>query len=196
MKQQINLYQANLRPQKIPFSTVNMLMLTAFFLVVFAGIYAYSLNQLGTFESNLVGVDKSNKDLKIQIEKLTKQFPAIGKSKLLSTEIARLNKELESRREVQKVLAQHSLENKRVFSALLESLARKHVKGTWLTNVSISDGGEAVGFGGKTYSSDLVPSYIQQLSEERSFSGLSFNVLELHRSEIDPLNFDFLVQSK
>jgi MSHA biogenesis protein MshI len=196
MKQQINLYQANLRPQKIPFSTVNMLVLAAFFVVVFAGIYVYSLNQLGTLESNLVGVDKSNNDLKIQIEKLTKQFPAIGKSKLLSTEIARLNRELESRREVQKVLAQHSLENKRVFSALLESLARKHVKGTWLTKVSISDGGEAVGFGGITYSSDLVPSYIQQLSEERSFSGLSFNVLELRRSEIDPLNLDFLVQSK
>lgn len=196
MKQQINLYQPMLRQQKKPFSAASMLALTGFFIAVFAGIYAYSLSQLDTIETNLSSIEKSTKDLQVQVDKLSKQFPGKTKSKLLSSEIARMNKELATRREIKNALSQHSLENKRVFSALLESLARKHVQGTWLTSVSIDDGGEALGFSGKTFSSDLVPFYIQQLSEEKSFSGLSFNVMELRRSEKDPLNLDFQVRSK
>jgi len=196
MKQQVNLYQPMFRPQQKPLSASTMLMLTVFFITVFAGIYAYSLQQLGTIETNLSRIDKGTSDLRSQIEKLNKQFPGQADSKLLTLEIARLNKEIEQRREIRTALGRHSLENKRVFSALLESLARKHVQGTWLTRVSIDDGGEALGFEGKTFSSDLVPVYIQQLSEEKSFSGLSFNVLELHRSEKDPMNLDFMVRTK
>ena len=196
MMQQINLYQPMFRREKKPFSAKTMLMMTLFFIAVFAAIYSYSLHQLGTLEVTLSNLDKGTTELRTQLEKLTKQFPAKAKSKLLATEIARLNEELEKRQEVKTALGQHSIENKRVFSKLLESLARKHVQGTWLTKVSIQDGGEALGFEGKTYSSELVPVYIQQLSEETSFSGLAFNVLELQRSEIDPLNLDFLVKTK
>ena len=196
MMQQINLYQPMFRREKKPFSAKTMLMMTLFFIAVFAAIYSYSLHQLGTLEVTLSNLDKGTTELRTQLEKLTKQFPAKAKSKLLAAEIARLNGELEKRQEVKTALGQHSIENKRVFSKLLESLARKHVQGTWLTKVSIQDGGEALGFEGKTYSSELVPVYIQQLSEETSFSGLAFNVLELQRSEIDPLNLDFLVKTK
>ena len=94
------------RPQKILFSAVNIVVFTAFFISVFFGIYAYSLNQLSIIESNLSSIDKSTKELRNQIEKLNKQFPVIGKNKLLSTEIARLNKELESRPHAIRYLAQ------------------------------------------------------------------------------------------
>jgi len=43
MKQEINLYQPMLRPQKQPFAAATMAMLILFFLVVFAGIYLFSL---------------------------------------------------------------------------------------------------------------------------------------------------------
>jgi Tfp pilus assembly protein PilN len=196
VKQQINLFQPMFRRQKKPFSAATMLMITAFFIMVFAGIYGYGLYQVGSVETQMRSMDKEVEKLRVQLEKLAKQFPAKTKSKLLETEIARLSKELEKRQEIKEALAQHSLGNKRVFSALLESLARKHVQGTWLTKVSITDGGEVLGFEGKTFSSELVPVYIQQLSEEKSFTGLSFNTLVLRRSETDPLNLDFQVSTK
>lgn len=196
MKQQINLFQPMFRQQRKPFSASTMLVLTVFFIMVFAGIYAYSLSQLGSVEIQVSSMDKEIDKLRAQLEQLGKKFPGKSKNKLLESEIARLSKELEKRQEISEALAQHSLGNKRVFSALLESLARKHVQGTWLTKVSISEGGEALGFQGKTFSSELVPVYIQQLSSEKSFTGLSFNMLELRRSEKDPLNLDFQVSTK
>ncbi len=196
MKQQINLFQPIFRRQKKPFSAATMLTLSTGFLLVFIGIYAYSLYQLKPVETKLGNINIELHRLSNQVESLVKKFPGKSKNKLLETEIARLSNELEKRQAIEKVLIQHSLENTRGFSALLESLARKHVQGTWLTKVSITEGGEALGFEGKTFSSELVPIYIQQLAEEKSFTGLSFNVLELHRSDKDPLDLDFLVSTK
>ena len=73
----------------------------------------------------------------------------------------------------------------------LEALARQHVAGTWLTKIRIGDGGASVGLEGKTFSSELVPVYIQQLANEKTLAGTAFNVMELHRSEgvEDQLNF-------
>ncbi len=196
MNQQINLYQSVFRKQKKPFAAGTMLGLTLFFVLVFASIYGYSLQKLEKVEASVSSIDASTKKLSAQIDSMIKKFPTKAKSKLLTLEIARLNRELAQRQQIKNALSKHSLENKRVFSALLESLARKHVEGTWLTRVSIDDGGDSLGFEGKTFSSDLVPFYIQQLSEEKSFTGLSFNVLELNRSETDPLNLNFFVRTK
>ncbi len=196
MKQEINLFQPRFRRQKKAFSAGTILMLMIFFLIVFSGIYAYSLYQLGPVEARMSSIDDELGKLRQQVKILTKKFPEKSKSKLLEVEIARLNAELDKRRAIKEALVQHSLENSRTFSALLESLARQHVRGTWLTKVSITNGGAALGLKGKTLSAELVPVYIQQLAEEKSFTGLSFNVLELHRSEDNPVNLDFQVSTK
>ncbi|MBM2830835.1 MAG: biosis protein MshI [Gammaproteobacteria bacterium] len=84
---------------------------------------------------------------------------------------------------VQLILTNHEFGNATGFSSYLEAFARQHVDGTWLTRVSITGGGTVLGLEGKTLSSELVPIYIQQLAEEKTLSGSSFNVMELHRSK-------------
>ena len=196
MQQQVNLFQAQFRPQKNPYSAASMAMVLGFFLLALGGLFAYSQYQLLSLETGLARLDSNIENRHAQLASLVSQLPTAAKSKLLESEIARLKKELETRREIRNALASHSLENKRLFSALLESLARKHVQGTWLTRVSISEGGEALAFEGKTFASELVPLYIQSLSSEKSFAGLSFNVLQLQRSETDPANLDFQVGTR
>ncbi len=195
MKQQINLFQPMFRPQRKPFAAVTMLVLTGFFLLVFTAFYFYGMQQLNDIEFQISRIDIELGKSRNQVEQLIRQFPEKSENKLLELEFARLSSELEKRLAISAALEEHSLENKRPFSALLESLARKHIDGTWLTRISIGDGGQTLGFEGKTYSSELVPVYIQQLSEEASFGGLAFNVLELRRAEKDALDLDFLVRT-
>lgn len=195
MKQQINLYQDIFRPQRKPLSASHVGGLVVFFLIISISTYAYKWYKVSSISSDLVTSEKQSEELVEEIEKLARQYPARAKSKLLESEIARLSAELAQRNAINRALAKHSMENKKAFSSLLESLARKHVNGTWLTKVSISDGGKSVGFAGKTYSSELVPVYIQQLSDESSFSNLSFNLLELNRSADDPASLDFQVST-
>lgn len=183
MKQQINLYQEQLRPRQEPFSALSMTVAFSVFLVVLAAIYVFASGQLSRVEERMLSIDTELQALRGQLEVLVRQFPEQKQSKLLTTEIARLNRELEKRRAISQALEKHALNDSRVFSALLESLARQHVQGTWLTHVSISEGGESFSFEGHTWSSELVPAYIRQLSEEKPFKGLVFNALEMQRAE-------------
>ncbi|NKB38816.1 MAG: hypothetical protein GKR93_16920 [Gammaproteobacteria bacterium] len=196
MKQQINLYQDIFRPQKLPLSASQISVLVGLFLFIFVVSYAYKWYEVDALYKELAATEQQSKKLVGDIDKLSSQYPVQAKSRLLETEIARLDRELEQRNAISRALTHHSLENKKAFSTLLESLARKHVDGTWLTSVSITDGGRSLGFAGKTYSSELVPVYIQQLADESSFSNLSFNVLQLNRSLDDPASLDFQVSTR
>lgn len=196
MKQEINLYQPILRPQRKPFSAATLAMLILFFLVVFAGIYLFSLQNLSVIEAKMAMMDREVRELRGQVEALALKFPKQAESKLLQTEIARLERLLDKRKAVGRALEKHALENERVFSELLESLARQHVEGTWLTRVSIDDGGRSLGFEGKTWSSALVPAYIRRLSGETPLRGLAFNVLEMQRDEKTGSNLKFQVRTR
>ena len=195
MKQEINLYQDIFRPQKKPLSAAMVSGLVLLFLVFAALSYAYQWFEVSSLTHELASAESRNGELITEIDKLARQFPVKAKSRLLETEIIRLERELENRNAIGAALSRYSLENKRPFSSLLESLARKHVDGTWLTRVSIKDGGNSLGFAGKTYASELVPVYIQQLSEEGALANLSFNRMELNRSAEDPSSLDFQVST-
>ena len=185
MNQQINLYQPMFRKQKVMFSAVTMLQVSVFFLLLFATLYVYQLMKLKPYEKQLESLGIDLTQLRAQVAVIESKKAGKGKSKLIENEIAKLSKELEQRERIMKVLSNKSFGNSTGFSAYLESFARKHVSGTWLTDVSIRQGGSSLGLKGKTLSSELVPVYIQQLADEKSMQGSSFNVMELSRVETE-----------
>jgi len=183
MIQQINLYQPMFRKQKKVFSAMTMLQIFLFFVFVLGGLYGYELYRIKPFQQQVLKLDRSFVELNAQLAKLTSQQPSTAKSKLLESEVERQTKDLDELKRVQFILTKHEFGNATGFSSYLEAFARQHVDGTWLTRVSIAGGGTVLGLEGKTLSSELVPIYIQQLAEEKTLSGSSFNVMELHRSK-------------
>lgn len=183
MMQQINLYQPMFRKQKIIFSAVTMLQVGVFFLIVFLGLYIYQAEKIKPYKKQLVSVESELAQLNSQVVAMEANQKNKSKSKLLENEIAKLSKELEKRERISNVLSSKSFGNESGFSSFLESFARGHVEGTWLTDVNIKSGGTLLGLKGKTLSSELVPKYIQRLAKEESLKGSSFNVMELARVE-------------
>ncbi len=183
MMQQINLYQPMFRKQRIVFSAVTMLQVGIFFLLVFASLSAYQVLKIIPYKTQIASLEKELSQLEVQVTALEAVQKSKSKSKLLGSEIVKLGKELEQRERISKILSSRTFGNSAGFSAYLESFAKGHVEGTWLTNIEISQGGAALGLKGKTLSSELVPVYLQRLSEEKSLQGSSFNVMELARVE-------------
>jgi len=182
MNQQINLYQPMFRKQKKVFSAATMLQICLFFIFVFAGLYAYELYRMTPINEQAARLKSELQELTAQLNKLKKQLPAKAKSDLLSKEIARVTQELEQSRRIQQILTGRQLGNTSGFSGHLEAFARQRVEGAWLTSFAITGGGTALMLQGNTLSSELVPVYIQQLSNEQALSGASFNFMELNRS--------------
>ncbi len=182
MKQNINLYQPELREKKVVFSAASMLLFTGLFLVLFTAIYAYQLFRIKPYEKQIAALDNELLQLQQQVTTL-ESGQAKGRSKLLENEIERITGEIAKRERIVDTLASRSFGNDSGFSDYLESFARGHVEGTWLTQVKIKAGGALLGLTGKTLASELVPLYIQNLSNEAVLKGAAFNVLEIARVE-------------
>lgn len=188
MMQQINLYQPMFRKQKVIFSAVTMLQVGVFFLIVFSGLYAYQAVQIKPYKKRLTILETELSQLSVQVVAFEASQKNNSKSKLLENELVKLTKELEQREKISNILSSRSFGNSSGFSSYLESFARGHVEGTWLTDVNINQGGASLGLKGKTLSSELVPVYIQKLAEEESLQGSSFNMMELARVETEDGN--------
>lgn len=181
MNQQINLYQPMFRRQDKVFSAMTMIQTSFLFLVVLTIIFFYGQYKIKPMKIQLQKVTRDVASLQSQVNTYKTRTPIQGKSKLLENEIARLQKELQQREEIQSILKRQELGNSTGFSGYMEALAREHVQGTWLTALAIKNGGKDLSLQGKTLASELVPRYIQRLAKEDLLSGITFNVMELQR---------------
>jgi hypothetical protein len=181
VKQQINLYQPMFRKQQKVFSALTMLQITAFFVVVLSAIYAYNIFQLRPFSVELDKTSAQLAKLSQQIEALSKSFPAGGKNQLMESEITRLATRLENMEKIRVALSEGSFGNVIGFSGHFEALARGHIDGAWLTDITIADGGGNLTLSGKSIDPELVPVYIKRLADEPVFKNQIFNILELQR---------------
>lgn len=186
MNQQINLYQPMFRRQKKVFSAIAMVQILVVLVLVLAVFYGYSWWSLQPFEQELAKVESDQRRLQGELDRLQVAASARTKSQLLEDEVQHLSRELEQKQRVARMISDGQFGNREGFAQLLEGLARQHISGLWLTRVSLAKGGKQLALRGKANSSELVPLYIQQLSNEPAFSGMSFNVLEISRSDEEP----------
>lgn len=195
LNQQINLYQPIFRRQKKVFSAVTMLQICAFFVVVFTSLYLYTQMRLQLLQEQMDRVNHDISQMNIQMSRREAKTPVVSNSKLLENEIAKLGGELEKRKQVQALLSSQQVGNTSGLSVYLESFARQHVQGMWLTGFTISSGGKMLGLRGKTLYSELVPVYIAKLADELPLKGTSFNVMELSLPAEPTSQMDFYVST-
>jgi len=131
-----------------------------------------------------------------RLEDTSRKFPAKKKSQLLEAEVARLAAEKTAKQRVMKAISQDRVGNGGGFSAYLEGLARQRLDGVWLTGLAIADGGMNVGIYGSTVEPDLVPRFLQRLSEESAFSGKEFKTFKMLRPEGDDHRIDFTLGTR
>lgn len=184
--QQINLYQPIFRKEKKVFSAIAMLQVTALVFLILTAMAVYSWWSLQPFQAEIDRITAERQKLDKQIKNLKQEVAKNTRSQLLEDELRRIKAELARKRRIQSVLNQGSFGNKKGFSSIWEGLARQHVNGLWLTGIKVQNGGQRLSLEGKTISAELVPIYIQKLSTEAAFSGISFNVLDLTRDEENP----------
>jgi len=195
VKQDINLYQPMFRRQKRVFAATAMLQVLAAVLVGFLLIYAYGAWQVAGLAAQVEKLEQQRVAAARQLDKTRKQFPARVKSKVLEKELTRSEQEFDLKKRLITALSEDAFGNTKGFSPYLEGLARQHVQGTWLTGVTITNGGRLVGLAGRTLSPELVPVYVQKLSRESAFSGKAFNDMSLRRLEKQPNEIEFTLRT-
>ncbi len=186
MNQQINLYQPIFRRQKAIFSALAMVQVWVIIVLMMGGITGYTVFRLSSLEKQLADVTKYKQLAINNLDELKSQELARTPSKLLESEVKRTQAELAERRQVAALLSGGALSNTRGFSAQFEGLARHHAAGSWLTEISLREGGDWINLRGVALAPEVVPVYLQNLLTAEAFAGTKFNVVNLQAATDDP----------
>lgn len=196
MKQQINLYRPEryAAPRQTGADTLVGVVVVA--VLLSAVYYGYSWWLLDGAQARLAALEAQTTDLTERRDALAEQVRAMQPSVALEVELERLSQDLEAKRAVLGMLSSDEVSNRSGFSAHLEGLARRPMRGLWLTAVSITDGGQQLGLWGKSLQADLVPRYLEALSEEAAFAGREFRTLQMTRSDESTNSIDFVLLTR
>lgn len=184
MSQQINLYQPIFRKEEKKFSTVAMLQAVGLVAIGIVAMYAYTLWHTEALRSELNRAEQSHATATKRLADVTEKFGQSG-STSLGSEIVRIEGEITARQQIQDILRRGIFSNTHGFSGYFVSFARQHLPGVWLTGFDITGAAEQMSLAGRTTNPELVPRYMQRLSNEKTLSGIEFHVFQMNRQESD-----------
>ncbi len=180
MDQQINLYTAEFRPETNAFQSM--------FMFQAAGILIFALLCITLFARHEVsGVDREIELVaKLEtsaIERLQSVGPLIASmtgERTWTEQLDDATRMLAERQAVLNLIRSTTLGNTDGFSGKLYALARQDVDGIWLTRIMLAAGTQSTRIEGRAFRAELIPAYVQDLTDEPAFSNLRF-----HRFQID-----------
>lgn len=195
VQQQINLYQPIFRKQEKVFSARTMFFVFIATIVFFAAIYGYARWNVHSLfvESEQLALQHSSAIKKL--DDLSRRYPVKQKSRQVETELEGLQKERKAKQFLVKTLASRNIGNDEGFSSYFEGLARQRPQGMWLQRFELEKGGEIIGIQGSSLHAELVPEFLQRLSEESSFDGSSFRIFQIQRDEKNAAAVNFTLRS-
>ncbi len=184
MSQEINLYEARLRPQRCVLNGRALAwVLLVLLLVLFAcAVQAHLAAQ---------GAEKALAAMKTRVSAEQEKLAALGKQRAerplppaLQAELEATRALLATRQEVMTLLDSGALGNSSGFSALLYGFARQSSNDVWLTGFTFSQGGQEIEIRGRLFDSARLPAYVQRLRREPAFQGRRFAALNMQ--SVDP----------
>ena len=190
MSQQINLYEARLRPSREWLNGRRLLLAAALLLalLVLTGIWA----RLGAerVEAELAGVRGEVAASQQQLAAIASKHAALQVSAVRQAELDSARAQLASRQAAMALLDSGRLGNSSGFSALMTGFSHLAANDLWLTAFSVTAGGQEIEIRGRLLAAGSLPAYVQRLGEEPAFAGRHFAALEMQRPAAAPGSSD------
>ena len=194
--QQVNLYQDELKTQKLKYSALMLVQLCLIFIVVFSAVAGFRYFQLQQHQASLVEHQQKQKMAMADLQKIQAELSLRKKDATLAKHIIEKTKELTNKQKVFGILSRDEFGNTKGFIEHISGLARQRIDGLWLTQIRIAGGGTDVTLQGTTSKSSLLPKYLQRLSAEKAFTGTEFESLLMARQEKKKKWLNFSLHNK
>ncbi len=185
MSQQINLYEARLRPRHELPTARNLGMATIALLIVLTAFVAGTYFDAERKSETVAVYEKQLAEGQERLAGLSKRAEQDRLSPQISADIAVARSMLNARKEVVGVLDSGKFGNTSGFSAMMSGFARQTQNDLWLTGFSFSAGGEEIEIRGRLLDPGRLPAYVQALSREPVFQGRRFAALEMRSAEAE-----------
>ena len=179
MSQQINLFNPIFLQQKKIFSARTMATALGVLIAGLATLQVYGGMRVDALQRDAKAGAAQLEAREARLATVKKDFVPRQKSAATEAELAEAERQLASLREVSGVLQRGELGNTQGYAEYFRALARQHQDGLWLTGVSISGAGTAVGVRGRALDPQRVPAYLNRLTQEPVMRGKHFGSMQI-----------------
>lgn len=196
MRQQVNLYTAELRPAKAPFdfSQVSWLALA---LLVLIGLAAMGVAwHAHVLAGRQAAIQQQIDVLQSQQSHLSEQVKQMHVNPQLQQSVDRLEQSIKQRQALVGRLHQVRSSNAQGFSSVLTALARQSLSKLWLTDIRLNGETGAITLTGRTIDPERVPQYLARLRNEPAFSGKAFAEFHMQQDPEKHGILDFVLASQ
>jgi len=179
MSQQINLLNPLLKKQRDFLSLRNMLQALGFIIIGSLLFYGYALYMTKELTKQYdESVQRYNSE-QANLARYAQEFSPQRSNEVLQAEVSRLEKELDTQKELGEALKSSAGGGTPVFSEYMRAFSRQVVQGLWLTAFTVTGDGLEISLSGRALNPELLPIYIQRLGKEQIMQGKAFSTLEI-----------------
>lgn len=184
MSQQINLYEARLRPRVLVLTGKRLAGALVVVLLLSGGAAVAARWHADQRKAEAVRVLKTVKELQERQDTLAKQMADRKIPPALQLELDNAKAILSVRKDVVAMLDSGRLGQTGGFSPIMLGFARQTGSDWWLTGFAIGFGGQEIEIRGKVLDAGKLPAYVQRLSADPAFRGRRFAALTMN--SVDP----------
>lgn len=181
MSQQINLFNPIFLKQKKIFTVVPMAEALGVILLGALALVFYGKHQVAAYDKMDAALKVELASRETRLNRVATDFAPRKKTPELVAELDQVEAKLKSLQDVQAILQRGELGNTQGYAEYFRALARQHISGLWLTGVSITGAGSAIGVQGRAMQATLIPDYIARLTAENVMRGKTFASLAIER---------------
>lgn len=184
IKQQVNLLDKRFRESESVLSGKRIFSIWGGLIALLALYSGYSYYENIRLTDEAATLKVQHQTVVARLDDMTRKAQP-GQSSQLENEVAFLNQEKEKKIRINSVLSGADIGNTTGFSGHMEGLARQVVPKIWLKAVRIDEGGKSLGIYGSALDAEIVPRYLQKLSDETAYAGADFKTFIMERPELE-----------
>jgi len=183
--QQINLYTAQFpKPEKIKFSRKWSIVIVIIAITVITGI-SLSYWKIDSLRKEYAEYKKSVSLSKQALTKIKSELDQSATNDKLKISLLDIKKQLKHKQALKDRLTKESTDISISFYDRFVALSNQDISGLWLTNINFFENGKSITLMGSTIHANLFTQYLQHLSKEPVFSGITFRVIQMDTEEED-----------
>ena len=194
MMQNINLLPQAYQKEKIILSAQMILVTCTTVIFIFSIIIASQVWALDRKKEELqkAKIQLQNKEKDITEFKASVPKPTLDAN--LTVEVEHLSEQIKKKQDLIAQLNEIVIKKDNGFANYLKGLSKQHVQGIWLTDIKIQGDGHSILLSGNTLSPELVPTYLERLKKEGSFSGKTFDAVNFKQTALSEKILNFTLE--
>jgi hypothetical protein len=175
MSQEINLLPRRVSRKTFRATSADGLALGVLAAAVLAiALAVYENHQLRGVQREAQHIERALKDVRAAHEKAVAERAARKPADAPDAKLAELEVQLQGRQQVLDTLKSGAVGTTAGFSQYMLALSRQTLPGVWLTAFDFADGATALTLTGRALSPELLPTYLQRLTQETPLQGRRF----------------------